>query len=130
MAASNYMTEADTESIWATTLDTTRFGKIGVRIAEILNFEIMNDATSQITTAAVLPILEHLSEEGLILLIASAKVNALHDPYEFMISHAISVMDEVLGRNQRWIKKIKKVLNQTESVEFKDIGGLGASSEI
>ena len=73
MAASNYMTEADTESIWDTTLDTTRFGKIGVRIAEILNFWINGDATSQVTDTGVTPILEQLSEECLVELIAAAK---------------------------------------------------------
>ena len=65
------MTEVDTESIWDTALDTTRFGKIGIRIAEQLNFWVNEDATSQVTSTAIIPILEQLSEEILMDLIAS-----------------------------------------------------------
>jgi hypothetical protein len=60
------MTEADVESIWDTTWDTTRFGNIGVRIAEILNFLVNEDATSQVTDTSVTPILEQISEEILL----------------------------------------------------------------
>jgi hypothetical protein len=43
------MTEADVESIWDTTWDTTRFGKINVRIGELLNFLVHGDATTDVT---------------------------------------------------------------------------------
>lgn len=92
MAATNYMTEADTESIWDTALDTTRFGKIGVRMAEILNFYINNDATSQVTNTAYTPILEHVSEECLIELIAAAKESAVTDPWLFIQANVMSFM--------------------------------------
>ena len=84
MAASNYMTEADVESIWDTAWDTTRFGKIGVRIAEILNFLVNGDATSQVTSTACTPVLEQISEEILLELADAAKANAVTNPWDFI----------------------------------------------
>ena len=112
MAATNYMTELDTESIWDTLLDTTRFGKIGVRMAEILNFEINSNATEQITDVAITPILEQLSEEGLFRLIAAAKENAVINPWDFIQANVISVMNQLIQENQYMIGRIKKVLTK------------------
>ena len=84
MAASNYMTELDVESIWDMAWDTTRFGKIGVRIAEMLNFLVNGDATSQITNTAVLPVLEQISEEILLELAAKAKMANAVNPWNFI----------------------------------------------
>jgi hypothetical protein len=92
LAASGYMTEADVESIWDTTWDTTRFGKINVRIGELLNFLVHGDATTDVTTAGVLPILEQISEEILLELANSAKVNKYQDIWQF-ISMNISKID-------------------------------------
>ena len=92
MAASNYMTEADVESIWKTDWDTTRFGKIGVRIAEVLNFLVTGDATSQVTSTAVIPILEQISEEILLELNMAAKSNGTEVPWDF-ISANVSKVD-------------------------------------
>jgi len=100
MAAANYMTEADTESIWDASLDTTRFGKIGIRIAEQLNFWINHDATSQVTSTAVTPILEQLSEEILIELIAAAKVNKHAQPWDFISANVGAISRSIL-RNYR-----------------------------
>lgn len=84
MAASGYMTEADVESIWDTAWDTTRFGNINVRIAEILNFLVNGDATSQVTNTAVTPILEQISEEILLELKMAAQANAVTNPWDFI----------------------------------------------
>ena len=92
MAASNYMTEADVESIWDTAWDTARFGNIGVRIAEILNFLVNDDATSQVTDTSVTPIMEQISEEILLELKMAAQANASLVPWDF-ISANISKID-------------------------------------
>lgn len=111
MAASNYMTEADTESIWDTSLDTTRFGKIGVRMAEILNFWINDDATSQVTDGAYTPILEQLSEEGLVRLIAASKENAVTDPWNFIQANVSNVMSQLIEENYLILDRIRKAIN-------------------
>lgn len=112
------MTELDTESIWGTSLDTTRFGKIGVRIAEVLNFKIMQDATSQITSTAVLPILEQISEEVLLDLIAAAKGSDAVIPYEFITANFGDSMTKVLWRWRVEIKEMKKILSRHKSIEI------------
>ena len=84
MVAANYMTELDVESIWAKDWDTTRFGKIGVRIAEILNFLVYKDATQQITDTGCTPVLEQISEEILLELAAKAKLAKAVNPWNFI----------------------------------------------
>jgi len=110
MAASNYMTEADVESIWDTEWDTTRFGNIGVRIAEILNFLVSGNATSQVTDTSVLPILEQISEEILLELKLAAQANAIIVPWDF-ISANISKIDWSFYDNYL-LKKVRKKLGQ------------------
>lgn len=112
MAATNYMTEADTESIWDTSLDTTRFGKIGVRLAEILNFWINGDATTNVTDTKVTPICEQLSEEALVRLIAAAKANAVTNPWEFIWSNVSSVMVQVIRENDIILERAKEILTK------------------
>lgn len=117
------MTKGDTESIWKTTLDDDgngngRFTKIGVRIAEILNFAIMQDATTQITNTAVTPILEQLSEECLFDLIATAKTIAVPNPWEFVQTHIVGVMSRLLRLNKDIIDNVKKTLNRSKSIEI------------
>lgn len=111
MVATNYMTEEDTESIWDTALDTTRFGKIGVRMAEILNFWVNGDATSQVTNTAVTPILEQLSEEALVRLIMAAKANKMNDPWLFIQANVSSVMIQVIQDNREILKEIRNKVN-------------------
>ena len=101
------MTEADTESIWGVALDTTRFGKIGVRIAEVLNFWINGDATSQVTNTAVTPLCEQLSEEALIRLIAAAQINSVIDPSRFIQANVVSITSKVVRDNKLILDKIK-----------------------
>ena len=117
--ASNYMTEADTESIWATgDLDATRFGKIGVRMAEFINFKLYRDATNQCATAAVLPLLEEFSEEVLIDLIASAKISATTNPWDFIQAR---VSDFLIRKYRIWkeeFEEIRSMLGTKKSIEI------------
>ena len=114
MAASNYMTEADTESIWAATLDTTRFGKIGVRIAEFINFKIYRNATTQCTNTAVLPLLEEFSEEVLIDLVASAKISVTVNPWDFISAH---ISDYLIRKYKIWKDEFKEI-RETLEVQY------------
>jgi hypothetical protein len=104
------MTIADTQSIWDTTLDATRFGDIGVRIAEILNFWVSGDASTNIADATVTPILEQISEEGLIRLIAAAKESAVTNPWDFVQANVSSVMSQLLQENEFILKRISTKL--------------------
>jgi len=115
LVATNYMKEADTESIWNTQLDTTRFGKIGVRIAEQLNFWINDDATSQITDTKVTPILEQISEEILIGLLNKAKVEK--DPYQFMAMQVTRTSRDILRNYGDILQKIRQVISK-EKIEL------------
>ena len=112
MAATNYMTEADTESIWDTALDTARFALIGVRIAEILNVEINGDATTNVTDTKVIPILEQLSEEGLFRLISAAKETAVTKPWDFIRANTVSVMSTLIEENRIIIERVKEILTK------------------
>jgi len=112
------MTEVDTESIWSTTLDTTRFGKIGVRIAEVLNFKINQNATSQVTSTAVTPILEQISEEILIDLIAAAKGTGVTRPWDFIQANFGDSVTKILWRWRTEIKEIKKIVNRSKTIEI------------
>ena len=107
------MTEVDTESIWDTALDTTRFGKIGIRIAEQLNFWVNEDATSQVTSTAIIPILEQLSEEILMDLIASSKLSAVTNPWDFVQSNVARVSTRILANYGPTLKRIQKILNKS-----------------
>lgn len=84
MVAVGYMTEADVESIWDTLWVTARFNKINIRIAEILNFLVTEDATSQVINTAVTPILEQISEEILLDLKMAAKGTDVIEPWDFI----------------------------------------------
>ena len=84
MVAVGYMTEADVESIWDTEWITARFNKINIRIAEILNFLVTGDATSQVVNTAAIPILEQISEEILLELNMAAKSNGTDVPWDFI----------------------------------------------
>ena len=110
MAASGYMTEADTESIWDTEIPTARFDLINVRIAEQLNFWCKDDATSQVTNTAVVPILEQISEEILLDLIESAKSYAVTNPWDFIQANVVRVSSRILANYDLILDKIKTIL--------------------
>lgn len=111
MAFAGYMTEADVESIWDTAWDTTRFDKINLRIGEILNFLVYGDATTEITSTAVLPIVEQISEEILLDLKMAAQANAITVPWDF-ISANISKIDWKFY-DTYLLKKVRQKLGQT-----------------
>ena len=100
------MSISETQSIWGATLDATRFGKIGVRIAEILNFLVHGDATTNVTDAGCLPILEQISEEILISLLNAAKVDKFTDVWRFIQAN-VTKMDWEYYDNHL-IRKIKE----------------------
>ena len=104
------MTELDTESIWDTEIPTARFDLINVRIAEQLNFWCKDDATSQVTNAAVAPILEQISEEILLDLIESAKSYATTNPWDFIQANVVRVSTRILANYNIILDKIKTVL--------------------
>jgi hypothetical protein len=112
MAAAGYMTEVDTESIWDTTLDTTRFGKINVRLGEVLNFWVTGDAATDVTDTKVLPILEQLSEEALIKLIAAAKITAPNNPWDFIMSKAWRIASGIVWENKQILQEMGIVLSK------------------
>lgn len=117
MAAANYMTEADTESIWAAALDTTRFGKIGVRMAEFINFKLYRNSTTQCTNTAVTPLLEEFSEEVLMLLIAAAKLNAVTNPWDFI---QVNITAYLIMHYRVWkeeFREIKETLGKQHNIK-------------
>ena len=111
MAFAGYMTELDTESIWDTAWDTTRFAKINIRIGEILNFLVSGDATTAITSTAVLPIVEQISEEILLDLKLAAQANAIVVPWDFIAAN-ISKIDWKFY-DTYLLKKVREKLGQT-----------------
>lgn len=129
MAASNYMTEGDTESIWDTTLDTTRFGKIGVRMAEILNFRIYRDATNQCTNAACTPIFEQISEECLVELIAAAKENAVTKPWDFIQARVSAFMMRKMREWEEFLDTIQDVESQRHHINYSNTLELPSHSD-
>lgn len=116
MAASGYMTEADVEGIWDTEWDTARFNLINVRIAEMLNFLVNGDATSQVTNTAVVPILEQISEEVLLDLRQAARTTGTtNNPWEYITAN-ISKVDWRFYDGYM-LKKVREKLDPTSTIE-------------
>ena len=107
------MEETDTESIWDAELNTARFDKINIRIAEQLNFWVNEDATSQVTSTAIIPILEQLSEEILMDLIAASKLNAVTNPWDFVQANVARVSTRILANYEIILKRIRKILGKS-----------------
>ena len=116
MAFAGYMTETDVESIWDIAWDTTRFDHINLRIGEILNFLVTGDATTAITSTAVLPILEQISEEILLDLKLAAQANAIIVPWDF-ISANISKIDWKFY-DTYLLKKVREKINSGATMEI------------
>ena len=108
MAFAGYMDETTTEGIWDTVWDTTRFALINIRIGEVLNFLVTDNATTEITSTAVLPILEQISEEILLDLKLAAQANAIVVPWDFIQAN-ISKMDWKFY-DTYLLKKVRKVM--------------------
>ena len=112
------MTKADTESIWKTSLDATRFADVGVRIAELLNIEFNENATTQVTSTAILPLLEQISEEIVIDLFAGAKGVGAALPWDFIASNFGDSITRIIWRWRTEIKEIKKIVNRSKTIEI------------
>lgn len=113
------MTELDTESIWGTgDFDATRFGKIGIRIAEFINFKLYRDATNQCTNTAVLPLLEEFSEEVFINLVAAAKINTVTNPWEFIAANVTAFLIKHYRIWREEFSEIKNTLGRNKSIEI------------
>ena len=110
------MTEADVESIWDTTWVTARFNLINVRIAEILNFLVNDDATVQVVSTACTPIMEQISEEILFELANSEKANKFSDIWGFIQAN-ISKMSWKYYDNYL-LEKVRKILGRSKSIEI------------
>ena len=121
MAASNYMTESEFESVWNTSIDTTRFGNIGVRIAEFCNFKIYRNATTQCTNTAVTPLLEQFSEEVLLLALAAAKIEASVNPWEFVQGNIMRFLVQHYNVWREIFDDIRLIESQEHVLEFVSI---------
>ncbi len=120
MAASGYMTELDTESIWDVSLETARFDKINIRIAEQLNFWVNDDAASQVTSTAAKSILIQLSEEILLDLIQSSKSYAVEKPWDFIQANVHRVSTRILADYDDILTKIRNILG-SEKIELSTV---------
>lgn len=112
------MTEADTESIWDCALDTTRFGKINVRIGEVLNMWVNEDAATDVTNTAVLPMLEQLSEQALQKLIAASKMTGIQNPWDFIQANVANITAEVITENYFILDKIADILQKHHHIKY------------
>lgn len=104
------MTIGDVRSIWNIAMtDTTRFDFINVRMGEILNFSVRKDMDSQtdITDAKILPILEQMSEEGLLELMQASKSNRTTDPWNFIQANVFRIMSKIIRANKRILDQLK-----------------------
>ena len=117
MAAAGYMTELDTESIWAAVLDTDRFDDVNIRFAEILNFRIYKDSTRQCANTGCTPILEQISEETLIELIAASKIAVVHDPWDFIAANVGEFMNRKLHQWNEFLDDIQTVEGKRHNIK-------------
>jgi len=110
------MSETDVESIWDTAWDTTRFDLINLRLAEIINFLVNQDSTSQVVSTACTPILEQISEEILLDLKLAAQANAITLPWDFIQAN-ISKVDWKFY-DTYLLEKVRKVLGRSKTIEI------------
>ena len=129
MAASGYMTEADFESIWGATIAPARFTLINVRLGEILNYLLTDDAATDITDTKVLPILEHLSEEALVNILQAAKSNKFADIWQFIQTNATRIMSKVLWDNKTIMKKLGQTLGKKYHIKYSNKLSLPSHSD-
>ena len=132
MAASGYMTIGDVRSIWNIAMtDTTRFDFINVRMGEILNFSVRKDMDSQtdITDTKILPILEQMSEEGLLELMQASKSNRTTDPWNFIQANVFRVMSKIIRANKRILDQLKEQQETKLHVKYSGILQLRSHSD-
>lgn len=117
MAAAGYMTELDTESIWKADLTTARFTKINVRIGEILNLWVNEDAAVDVTNTKVLPLLEQISEQTLFELIAVSKTVGVPNPWDFINTNLTNIATKMILRNEKLLKKVGIILQKRHNIK-------------
>ena len=110
MAASGYMTYGDFKTIWGSEIVESRFDLINVRLGEILNYLLTRDAATDITSTAILPMVEQLSEESLMEVLQAAKSNKFTDVWRFIQSNASHIIRRVLQNNRDVVKMIMQDL--------------------
>ncbi len=116
MAFAGYMTEADTESIWDLgDFDTTRFAKMNVRIGEVVNFLVSEDATTVITSTAVLPLVEQISEEVFIELMHASKGSKFNNPWDFIQANVSKI--DWRYYDGYLLKKVREKLDSSSTIE-------------
>ena len=118
MVAISYMTRTDTQTIWDVALDSTRYDKVAVRIAEQLNFWVNADATEQVVNTAVTPMLEQLSEEILLELIQASKSYAVEKPWDFIQANVARISTRILVNYDLILEKIKTILGEKFSIKY------------
>lgn len=101
------MSETDFESIWGAVIATARFDLINVRLGEVLNYLLTRDAATDITSTAIKPMLEQLSEQSLIELLQASKSNKFTDVWRFIQSNAAQIVSRVLRNNREVVDMIK-----------------------
>ena len=109
------MDETEFKSIWAhADVDDTRWTNVGVRMAEIINLWVNDDATAQVTNTAVTPILEQISEEAFRRIKMASKEEKYSDINSFIDSKVASVMTTVLLENDVILRKVKSILGHNK----------------
>ena len=124
MAASSYMTKVETDSIWNFTFVTARYNAIGIRMAEILNFRVNKDATVQVTTAGSTPILEQISEECLIELIAASKTSTVDRPWDFIQANVMSFMTRKMRVWKEFLDDIAGIEGKLPNIKYSNLNSL------
>ena len=109
MAFAGYMTETDVEAIWDTEWATARFDIINLRIGEMLNLLVTGSAIIEVTSTAVKPVLEQISEEILLDLKLAAQANAITVPWDFIQTN-ISKIDWKFY-DTYLLKKVRQILS-------------------
>ena len=117
-----YVTEATMESIWDTAIVDARFTLLNKRIAEVLNYWLTDDATTDIATATVTPVLAALSEEIMIELMAAAKIEAVNNPWDFILARSSGVIARKIKENDFILDRIKKTLGKSKTIEIVTVG--------
>lgn len=130
MAASGYITEGDMNKVWDTTVNTTNFTTINVRIGELLNIKFNGDATTDVTDTKVLPFLEQFSEELLIELTLASKSIKFADTWAFIQANVTDFFSRKLWKNRDIIKEVLTILGKRIPIEVASIGGFGASNTL
>ena len=99
---------------------------MNVRLGGILNGLIHGDDATDITDTKVTICIRQISDEIILDWIKHGETTNLWDPGSYFAAKLRNIEREYYFA----IKRIQKILNKTESIEFHNIGGLGASNTL